>query len=296
MVKHNKRSHCDKVSAALQFCPWSGRYASGEWNKVKRRILLMYKVNRTILIAVLLSLFWVGNAQSKEVTTPKIKAIAFDAFPIFDPRPIGKAAEEAFPNQGQKLMNVWLSRIFEYQWLRVLGGRYENFMQTAESGLVFAAKKMNLELTPEKKNKLLSTFTNLNAWPDASVSIKKLKEMGLELVFLSNMTEEMLNNGLKRANLDKDFTLTISTDSINSYKPAPEAYNLAVEKLSLKKEEILFVAFAGWDAAGAKWYGYPTFWVNRLDAPREELGAVPDGSSNDLSGLIEFVSKINQSK
>lgn len=256
----------------------------------------MYKVNRRLLIAVLLSLFFICNAQSEEVTTPRIKAIAFDAFPIFDPRPIRKAAEEAFPGQGQNLMNVWLSRIFEYQWLRVLGGRYENFMQAAESGLVFAAKKMNLELTPEKKNKLLSEFMNLNAWPDAPASIKKLKEMGLELVFLSNMTEEMLNNGLKTANLDKDFTLVISTDSIHSYKPAPEAYNLAVEMLSLKKEEILFVAFAGWDAAGAKWYGYPTFWVNRLGAPQEELGATPDGSSKDLSGLIEFVSKINKGK
>ncbi len=256
----------------------------------------MYKVNRNILIAVLLSLFFVSNAQSEEVTTPSIKAIAFDAFPIFDPRPIAKAAEEAFPGQGRNLMNVWLSRIFEYQWLRVLGGRYENFMQAAESGLVFSAKKMNLELTPEKKKKLLSKFMNLNTWPDAPESIKKLKEMGLELVFLSNMTEEMLSNGLKKANLDKDFTLILSTDSIHSYKPAPEAYNLAVEKLSLKKEEILFVAFAGWDMAGAKWYGYPTFWVNRLGAPREELGVSADGSSKNLAGLIEFVSKINRSK
>ena len=256
----------------------------------------MYKVNTKLLIVVLLSFFFVSNAQSAEVTTPKIKAIAFDAFPIFDPRPIAKATEEAFPGQGNALKDLWLSRIFEYQWLRVLGGRYENFMQTAESGLVFATNKMNLELTKEKKNKLLSGFMNLNVWPDASESIKTLKGMGLELVFLSNMTEEMLKNGLKKEGLEKKFRFIISTDSIHSYKPAPEAYNLAVEKLSLKKEEILFVAFAGWDVAGAKWYGYPTFWVNRLGSPLEELEVSPDGSSKDLSGLIEFVSKINQGK
>ena len=256
----------------------------------------MSRINREILIAVLLSLFFVGNTHAKEVTAPGIKAIAFDAFPIFDPRPIGKAAEEAFPGRGQGLMNIWLPRIFEYQWLRALGGRYENFMQTAESGLVFSAKKMNLELTPEKKKKLLSEFMSLNTWPDAATSIKKLKEMDIKLVFLSNMTEEMLINGLKKANLDKDFTFVISTDSIHSYKPAPEAYKLAVEKLSLKKEEILFVAFAGWDVVGAKWYGYPTFWVNRLGAPQEEIGAMPDGSGKDLSELVDFVSKINHGK
>ena len=56
------------------------------------------------------------------------------------------------------------------------------------------------------------------------------------------------------------------------------------------------MAFAGWDVAGAKWYGYPTFWVNRLGAPLEELGEIPNGSSRDLSGLIEFVLKNNQGK
>ena len=256
----------------------------------------MNKANRLVLIAILPLLLFVSSAQSGEVTTPKIKAIAFDAFPIFDPRPIAKAAEKAFPGQGKALMKAWIPKIFEYQWLRILGGKYKDFMHAAESGLVFSAKKMNLELTSEKKSRLLSKFMNLEPWPDASTSIRKLKEMDLELVFLSNMTEEMLNNGLKSANLAKDFTLVISTDAIHSYKPAPEAYNLAVEKLALKKEEILFVAFAGWDAAGAKWFGYPTFWVNRLGAPQEELGVMPEGSSKDLSGLVEYISKINQSR
>ncbi|VAX42697.1 Haloacid dehalogenase, type II [hydrothermal vent metagenome] len=256
----------------------------------------MYTMKTKLLLAVFLSLVFVSSVQSQELKKTKIKAIAFDAFPIFDPRPIAKSAEEAFPGKGKRLMEVWRTRIFEYQWLRALGGKYENFMQAAESGLVFAAAKLELELTPKKKAKLLSEFMSLNVWPDAAASIKKLKKMGFKLVFLSNMTEKMLNNGLKKANLDKDFTLVISTDLIRSYKPDPKAYHLAVEKLSLKKEEILFVAFAGWDVAGAKWYGYPTYWVNRLDAPKEQLGVTPDGSGKNLSGLIEFVSKINQNK
>ncbi len=57
-------------------------------------------------------------ANSQEATSPRIKAIAFDAFPIFDPREIAKAAEEAFPGQGQQLMEIWRTRMFEYQWLR----------------------------------------------------------------------------------------------------------------------------------------------------------------------------------
>ena len=58
-----------------------------------------------------------------------------------------------------------------------------------------------------------------------------------------------------------------------------------------KKEEILFVAFAGWDASGAKWFGYPTFWVNRLDSPVEELNAVPDGIGKGMNDLLNFINQ-----
>jgi 2-haloacid dehalogenase len=49
------------------------------------------------------------------------------------------------------------------------------------------------------------------------------------------------------------------------------------------------VAFAGWDAAGAKWFGYPTFWVNRLNLPGEELGVTADAIGRDLTDVVRFV-------
>ena len=64
---------------------------------------------------------------------------------------------------------------------------------------------------------------------------------------------------------------------------------MAVEAFGLEKQEILFVAFAGWDAAGAKTFGYPTFWVNRLNLPTERLGVAPDGVGQDLNELVSFM-------
>jgi len=254
---------------------------------------------RTAYFIALLSIIVCSPSYSQSSRTsdsPKIKAVAFDAFPIFDPRPIAKATEEAFPGHGSTLMSAWRTRIFEYQWLRALGGKYENFMQATEDALVFSTGQLNLELTEEKKTRLLSEFMSLNTWPDVPDSIRKLKDMNLELVFLSNMTENMLKNGLQNAGLEKDFKLILSTDLIQSYKPAPNAYQLGVEKLGLKKEEILFVAFAGWDVAGAKWYGYPTFWVNRLNSPLEELGEKPDAVGSNLSDLVEYIALHNEGK
>ena len=39
----------------------------------------------------------------------------------------------------------------------------------------------------------------------------------------------------------------------------------------IHREQILFAAFAAWDAVGAKWFGFPTVWVKRLNSPAEEL-------------------------
>ena len=100
----------------------------------------------------------------------------------------------------------------------------------------------------------------------------------------------MLAANIKSAGLDGMFEHVLSTDQARTYKPDPRGYQLAIDALKLKREEILFAAFAGWDAAGAKLFGYPTFWVNRLRLPMEELDAVPDASGDNLSQLVQFLS------
>src|SRR6266545_8368175 len=91
----------------------------------------------------------VGPANRRNLS--KIKAIAFDAFPIFDPRPVFALAEQLFPGKGTELSNVWRARQFEYQWLRALSQQYANFWRVTEDSLIFAAEFLNLDLTSFKR-------------------------------------------------------------------------------------------------------------------------------------------------
>jgi 2-haloacid dehalogenase len=227
--------------------------------------------------------------KAQAVTQPQFKAIAFDAFPIFDPRPVFGLAETLFPGKGTDLSNAWRARQFEYQWLRTLSGRYADFRQTTEDGLVFAAKLLQLALTPEKRAQLMHAYLGLKAWPDVPSALSVLKKAGLRLAFLSNMTTKMLDASIKNAGLDGIFEYVLSADQVRAYKPDPRAYQMAIDAFKLKREEIIFAAFAGWDVAGARWFGYPTFWVNRLSLPAEELGAAPDAIGQDLTDLVRFV-------
>ncbi|HXA14086.1 MAG TPA: haloacid dehalogenase type II [Opitutaceae bacterium] len=222
-------------------------------------------------------------------SVPKIKAVAFDAFPIFDPRPVFALVEQLFPGHGTELSNAWRTRQFEYTWLRSMMGRYADFWQVTEDSLVFAAHNLKLELTPEKQARLMQAYLELKTWPDVAPALKTLQNLNLRLGVLSNITPKMLNASIANSGLNGVFDQILSTDPVKVYKPDPRAYQIGVDAFGLHPEEILFVAFAGWDAAGAKSFGYSTFWVNRMSLPAEELGVVPDAVGHDLADLTKWI-------
>lgn len=230
-----------------------------------------------------------AEQQTGQRNTAQIKALAFDAFAVFDPRPIAAAVTALFPDKATDLMNAWRTRQFEYTWLRSCGEKYRDFWQVTSDALAFAARSTNVALSADQHAQLMQHYLQLEAWPDAAAALKDLKGHGLRLAFLSNFTPEMLNKNIESAALPGLFQDVLSTDAVQSYKPDPKAYQLAMNASRLSREEILFVPFAAWDMAGAKWFGYPTFWVNRANQPAEELGAAPDGVGTTLRDLAAFV-------
>src|SRR5689334_9562640 len=51
--------------------------------------------------------------------TARPGGVAFDAFALFDTRPLVALAEHLFPGKGTRLADAWRARQFEYAWLRV---------------------------------------------------------------------------------------------------------------------------------------------------------------------------------
>ena len=241
------------------------------------------------LVAAMVAATRETGAHTNRVSRQAPRAILFDGFPLLDPRPVGVLAQELDPQNGAALMQAWRTRQFEYQWLRALGERYVDFRQVTEDSLVFAARQTGVSLTSEKRARLMNAYTNLKLWPDVQEVLPRIGRTGVKLGALSNMTDSMLESGLAVGNVRSLFSHVLSTDRIRSYKPARPAYQMGLDALGLGHEQILFVAFAGWDVAGAAWFGYPTYWLNRLGSPPEELGAQPVGSGSDLKSLLQFL-------
>ena len=243
-------------------------------------------VNRRKFVALAAATLVVPTARA---ATRPIKAIAFDGFPITDPRPVFAKVNEIFPEKGRALGDAWRTRLFEYTWLRTLGGHYADFWHVIGDSLDFAAKSNGVDLTAEQRDTLMQTWLDLKAWPDVAPALTQLKAAGIRMAFLANLTEKMMDAVVKNSGLEGFFEPHLSTDKVQVFKPDPRAYQMGIDAFKLAKEEIAFAAFAGWDAAGAKWFGYPTFWVNRMNTPVEQLGVTPDGTGAGMAELVKFV-------
>ncbi|HJV81491.1 haloacid dehalogenase type II [Noviherbaspirillum sp.] len=219
-----------------------------------------------------------------------IHAIAFDAYgTLFDVYSIGALAERLFPERGTALAELWRDKQIEYTRLRTMCSMYKPFWEVTQDALIFACKKLQLDLTLEAQSMLMGQYAKLQAFPENLAVLQKLQGMGLKLAILSNGNPQMLESAVEAAGMRGIFNHILSVDAVRKFKTAPEAYQLAPDVFGLSPKSILFVSSNCWDVCGATWFGYTTFWVNRAGAPLEELGVAPDATGPDMNALLQFV-------
>ena len=221
-----------------------------------------------------------------------IHAIVFDAYgTLFDVYSIGVLAEKLFPGHGAALASLWRDKQIEYTRLRTMCSTYKPFWEVTQDALVFSCRKLGLDLTLGAQNSLMGQYAALPAFPENLGVLQELKSMGLKLAILSNGNPQMLDSVVESAGMRGIFNHILSVDSVKKFKTAPEAYQLGPDVFGLSAKNILFVSSNCWDACGATWFGYTTFWVNRTLAPLEELGVTPDATGTDMMALLQLVRK-----
>jgi 2-haloacid dehalogenase len=219
----------------------------------------------------------------------EIRAICFDLFTLFDPRSVVEAARSFVGDRAVALCELWRTRQFEYCWLRAAAGIYADFRQVTREALEYATRASGLTLTDEAREWLIDAYCRLEPWPDTRVHLAAWRAAGLRLAPLANYSPSMLEALIEHAGLTNGFDALISTDVARTFKPDPRAYALGASTFGLDPRQVAFSAFGGWDAAGAKWFGFHTFWVNRLNVPREALAPAYDATGTTLAELARFV-------
>jgi 2-haloacid dehalogenase len=201
-----------------------------------------------------------------------LEAFVFDAYgTLYDVHSVQRRCDAFFPGKGAQLSQLWRAKQLEYTWLRTLMGRYMPFSTITREALAYACEALGLQLTAERMEALMGEYLMLSAFPDVAGAMEKLA--GRKLAILSNGSPDMLEPLVAHSGLKLDAVLSV--DEVRQFKPAPEVYELAVKRLGISKERIGFVSSNGWDALGARSYGFVTFWINRAGAPLDRLGVQP---------------------
>ncbi|ATY84566.1 haloacid dehalogenase type II [Kyrpidia spormannii] len=218
-----------------------------------------------------------------------IEAVVFDAYgTLFDVHSVVDACEDSFPGYGEQISQIWRQKQLEYTWLRALMRQYANFEEVNRDALKYTLHQLKLKFDNSIVERLLNAYLRLEHYSEVPQALKAFQPY--KLAILSNGTTNMLETVVRNTGLRTYFNDILSVDELQTYKPDPRVYELAVSTLGVVKKQILFVSSNGWDVAGGKAFGFTVAWVNRQGKPHEELGVRPDYVVRNLLELVDTVS------
>ena len=224
---------------------------------------------------------------------PQPQAVLFDAYgTLFDVYSVAQLAEKLFPGHGQALSVLWRDKQIEYTRLVTTsndGAHYQPFWELTRAALVYALKKLAVQpFSAAHVDQLMNQYHHLTAYPENREVLLALKARGVVTGILSNGDPAMLAMAVRSAGLGDVLDYVISVDGIRKYKTHPDAYALGEAACGAPAANIVFVSSNSWDALAATWYGYQTLWVNRQNAPFEELGTQPTRVGTSLRDVLSF--------
>ena len=212
-----------------------------------------------------------------------LQALVFDAYgTLYDVHAVIRRCEEFWPGKGTALSQLWRAKQLEYTWQRSLMRRYLPFSAVTREALAYACEALKLALDHTRANALMDEYLKLAAYPDVPAALRRLAAR--KLAILTNGSPDMIEPLVKHSGLK--FDAVLSVDELKIFKPAPEVYQLAVERLGVAKKQIGFVSSNCWDALGAKSFGLRVYWINRSKAPVDRLGFQPDAIVGSLDEVL----------
>jgi len=210
----------------------------------------------------------------------QIKALAFDVFgTLVDYRTsIIREGQQLSLKKGLavnwgQLADAWRGK-YRPNMDRVMRGELPKMSLDALHRMALEEVLLENEIegfTEEEKEHFNLVWHRLLPWGDSVPGLTRLKSKYI-LTTLSNGSTSLLVNLAKHAGLPWD--LILSSDLGGAFKPDPKMYQLVLDSLNLKPEQVMMVAAHPYDLLAAKSIGFQAAFVMR---PLEHgAHAVPD--------------------
>lgn len=151
--------------------------------------------------------------------------------------------------------------------------RYSVVLTTVLAGI---ADRLGFTLEPGAEDALARSVADWPPFPDTVAGLAILARH-YKLVILSNIDDELFARSARH--LKTDFADVITAQQVGSYKPNPNNFRYALQKLGVPSGDILHVAQSLFhDIVPAKEVGLAAVWVNRRH-DRPGFGATPPANA-----------------
>jgi 2-haloacid dehalogenase len=204
------------------------------------------------------------------MTAPVYDAVLFDLFTaLLDSQPLWQEVS------GSAAVGArWRE---ESSRLAYSTGRYRPFVET----IAQAARLVGVP--PTRAAELLRGMgEQLGPWPEAPEVLRRLGA-GMRIGVVTNCSEELGQRAAARVGVR--FDTVVTAEAAGAYKPRPEPYRLALDRLGVPPSRALFVAGSPRDISGAGGAGMGVWWHNRLQLPLGERQA-PLAEHDSLEPLL----------
>jgi 2-haloacid dehalogenase len=214
-----------------------------------------------------------------------IHACVFDAYgTLFDYASAAAGCRDALGDKMERLTILWRDKQLQYAWLRSLQGRHAGFWQVTGDALDYAMETLGID-DAALRERLMNLYLKLDAFPEVPDMLRRLKATRLKTAILSNGSPEMLDAIVGNAKIGALLDAVLSVEDVGVYKPHPKVYQLAVDRLGVAAQEIIFLSSNAWDAHAASAFGMRVAWCNRYGQHRERLPGKPDHEIRTLAEL-----------
>lgn len=225
------------------------------------------------------------------MSAPKIaniKACVFDAYgTLLDFNAAVMRCADEIGDDAAQLSDIWRQKQLQYTWLRSLMGTHVDFWQVTGEALDFALAAIKIE-NQELREKLMALYRKLDAFPETSETLRRLKAGGMRTAILSNGSPDMLEAAVHANKLESSLDYVQSVEEVGVFKPDPRVYQLSVNRLGVAPNQICFMSSNSWDVAGAAAFGFKVIWINRYNQPMDYLPGKPDLTLETLTPLPEI--------
>ena len=133
--------------------------------------------------------------------------------------------------------------------------------------------RCGLAYTDDEVRGLVAEIEKLECFPEVPEALARLQTK-YKLVVLSNGDPDMLESAKRYHKVP--FDRVISVKEANSFKPHVATYTKAAELMSVRMDEVLFVANHAFDCVGAKAAGMRTAFIDRRSRPFGRTPYQPD--------------------